>query len=182
MAKDKAEGLPPREPGVNEVTAQFTRQFRERLEAVAEEIYLARKANGGVTAEHVEAAYKRLTAPIPGPRDPAQKNIRAALKANRIIEFASYVMAAILFLLGIFLIVYGVLGPVDVAGRVAALIGGPVTSLLLLLPWRFAINARRHNVAISLLGFLLDRVDDPRLLSRLIRQLLNEVAPRKTAP
>jgi hypothetical protein len=182
MAELPPEGLVPLGPNINEVVAQFVDQFRDRLTAMAEEIYVARKSDGGIAAEHVEAAYKRITVPTSGLRDPAQKNIQAAIKANRRIEYASYFMAALLFILGIFLITYGVFGPVDAGGRVAALVGGPITSVLLLLPWRFAIQARRHNVAISLLGFLLDRVDDPRLFAELVQRLMSEVTPGTSIP
>lgn len=55
--------------------------------------------------------------------------------------------------------------------------GGSIAELVLIVPLRFAFNARRHNFGLYTLGYMLDRVDDPALLADCIRRLLAEVNP-----
>jgi len=145
--------------------------------AAAEEIYTSSQSGGGVSGEHVEAAYRQLTTLDRRLRTPAQANITTAFQENRFIQMAGYGMALVLFAFGIFLLGYSAFGPTDAVGRVAGLIGGSFAQVLLLIPLRFAVTARRNNFAIRILGYLLDRVDDPQLLAELVRRLIGEVAP-----
>ena len=90
------------------------------------------------------------------------------MKENRIIEWVSYVMAVILFVFGLVLLSIGALGG-DVATRVGCLLGGSIVELLILVPFRFAINSRRHNIALRMLGLIINRVDDPKKLAPLLK-------------
>jgi len=78
-------------------------------------------------------------------------------------------MAAAMFVFGLALLCIGIFADDSATYRVASIVGGSVVELLLLLPLRFAINSRRHNIAIRMLGILLDRVDDPKKLSTLLK-------------
>ncbi|HEV3260875.1 MAG TPA: hypothetical protein VG013_28745 [Gemmataceae bacterium] len=178
MAGHAKEDLTPLEPEADDALNNAVNQFRDRL---IHEARKTRRAQGGgeVSSGDVEAARQRLLVP-PEPARGALKNIRAAFAQNKFIESVSYGMAITLFGLGAVLLAYGVFGPADATGRIAGLVGGSLAQVLLILPLRFATNARRHNFAITILGYLLDRVHDPKLLADLVRQLLGEVAPSKS--
>lgn len=165
--------------GADEAIRQLIDEFRGRLEEVAIAIRADRKQEY-LTAEHVRTAYRRLTTPASG-RTEAQRLITTAFRENRLAEWTGYGMALILFLLGVGLLLYAAVGPPEVAVRVASLVGGSVAELVLIVPLRFSINARRHNFALRLLGLMLDRVDDPALLADCIRRLLGEVTPSQPA-
>jgi hypothetical protein len=157
---------------------QLTDAFRSQLAYTAESLSLGRKVRKGeITVVDVEEAYTKLTSPTKASRAEAQKIITSAFKENRLIQFVGYGMAVALFTFGLVLLGYAIFGPADVVGRVAGLVGGSFAQILLLIPLRFAINARRSNLAIRILGHLLDRVDDPQLLAEMIRRLIHEVAP-----
>ncbi|HUT11037.1 MAG TPA: hypothetical protein VMY42_11115 [Thermoguttaceae bacterium] len=115
---------------------------------------------------HLEEAYRKLLRPTLGD---AQAIISRTLRENRVIESVSYLMAAAMFVFGLALLCIGIFADDSATYRVASIIGGSVVELLLLLPLRFAINSRRHNIAIRMLGILLDRVDDPKKLSTLLK-------------
>jgi hypothetical protein len=53
---------------------------------------------------------------------------------------------------------------------VTGIVGGSVFELLILVPFRFAINSRKHNIAIRMLGILLDKVDDPQKLTAVLKE------------
>lgn len=125
----------------------------------------------------MEIAYRRLAVPPGGGRTDAQKLVTAAFKENRFVEWIGYSMAVVLFFVGVGLLLYGAIGVTDVGSRVASFVGGSVAELVLLIPLRLSINARRHNFGLRILGHLLDRVDDPALLSDCIRRLLGEITP-----
>lgn len=170
----KKSGAPRDEDG-NSAVRRLTDEFRDRLMSEAEHIKIARGASE-VTAELVELAYRRLAAPLGGRAD-AQKLVTTAFKENRFVEWTGYVMAVVLFALGIGLLLFGIVGASDAASRVASLVGGSVAELVLIVPLRFSINARRHNFGLRILAHLLDRVDDPALIADCIRRLLGEVTP-----
>jgi hypothetical protein len=177
MVKKPGQGPTPLEADANVVLDQRVADFRQRMMAAAEEIYSSGDRGGGISGEDVEAAYKRLTTPDKRSRADAQKNVTVAFKENHYIQMVGYGMALVLFLSGVALLGYSAFGPSDAVGRIASLVGGSFAQVLLLIPLRFAVNARRSNFAIRILGHLLDRVDDPQLLAELIRRLIGEVAP-----
>ena len=98
----------------------------------------------------------------------AQMTITRTLRENRVTEWVAYSMALVLFSVGIVLLLVGAFGSPDVY-RVSCIISGSVVEMLLLLPFRFAVNCRRHNIAIRMLGILLDRVDDPKKLTTILK-------------
>ena len=79
-------------------------------------------------------------------------------------------MALLFFVAGMVLLGVGVFGSQDVGYRITSLVSGSVVELLLILPFRFAINTRRHNIAIRMLGILIDRTDDPKKLSAILKE------------
>lgn len=98
----------------------------------------------------------------------AQTIITRTLRENRVTEWVAYGMALVLFSVGIVLLLVGAFGSQDVY-RISCIVSGSVVELLLLLPFRFAVNCRRHNIAIRMLGILLDRVDDPKKLTTILK-------------
>jgi len=124
-----------------------------------------------IREEDLVAAYKRLQFP---PRSAlrfadAQEVISQALRENQIIEWISYGMAVILFVSGLALLGFGVAHS-DIATRTGAFVGGSIIELLILIPFRFAINSRRHNIALRMLGLILNRVDDPKSVAPLLKE------------
>jgi hypothetical protein len=98
MTSPEAEGERPHKPDLDEEVAGLVETFRDRLMATAMDITISsRKGREEMSTTHLEAAYRRITISGDGPRNQAQKNITAAIKANRLIEYASYFMAAALF-------------------------------------------------------------------------------------
>jgi hypothetical protein len=77
-------------------------------------------------------------------------------------------MAIVLFVFGLVLLGVGVANG-DVATRMGAFLGGSVVELLILIPFRFAINSRRHNIALRMLGLILNRVHDPKNVAPLLK-------------
>jgi len=55
------------------------------------------------------------------------------------------------------------------------MISGSVLETLLLMPLRLAINCRRQNIAIRMIGMLIDKVHDPKKLSSLLSQVFRAV-------
>lgn len=98
----------------------------------------------------------------------AQAVISVALKENKFVEWISYIMALILFAFGLFLLWKGATDS-DVSTRIGTLISGSIIELLILIPFRFAINSRRHNIALRMLGIILDRVTDPKKVAPLLK-------------
>jgi hypothetical protein len=154
------------DPSANEAFQGLVADLREALLSEA----LRTAVGGRITDEDLLQAYKRLSYPT---RDSiqfadAQAVISQALKENRIIEWVSYVMAVILFAFGLVLLSIGLAND-DVAARVACLCSGSVVELLILIPFRFATNSRRHNIALRMLGLIINRVDDPKKLAPLLK-------------
>jgi hypothetical protein len=123
-----------------------------------------------ITDDDLVRAYKRLSFPN---RDSlefadAQVVISQAMRENRLFEWVSYGMAVVLFLFGLVLLGVGA-APGDAATRVGALSGGSIVEILILIPFRFVINSRRHNIALRMLGLILNRVDDPKKVAPLLK-------------
>lgn len=141
-------------------------------------LYEAAKSsrNGTVTEEDLVEAYKRLNFPSKDAAifDDAQAVISQALRENRVIEWVSYVMAIILFIFGLGLMSFGVANG-DAATRIGCMISGSIVELLILIPFRFAINSRRHNMAMRMLGLIINRVDDPKKLAPLLKDTFMSV-------
>jgi hypothetical protein len=131
----------------------------------------ARHSTGDrITDDDLFLAYKRLQYPSKDSIQfaDAQAVISHAFRENRITEWVSYAMAMTLFVAGLILLVHGSLSG-DVSTRVGCLSGGTIVELLILVPFRFAINSRRHNIALRMLGLIINRVDDPKKLAPLLR-------------
>jgi hypothetical protein len=123
-----------------------------------------------ITDDNLYQAYDRLSFPN---KDSlafadAQAVISQALRENKAFEWVAYGMAVILFLFGLILLGVGV-ASADAATRIGALCGGSIVEVLILIPFRFAVNSRRHNIALRMLGLILNRVDDPRKVAPLLK-------------
>jgi len=150
-----------------------TRAFQEFAALMREA--LLKEASSLSPTEHISeddlnAAYKALNFPT---KDSlriadAQAIISQALRENRVIEWVSYGMAIVLFLFGLALLAVGTVANNSLA-QVGFLAAGSIVELLILMPLRFAINSRRHNIALRMLGIVLNRVDDPKILARLLK-------------
>lgn len=179
MAKESDQGPTPVERDTDAVLEQRVADFRDRLKTATFQIHYSSNRGGEITPEEIEAAYHQLMAPTNHSRSSAQENVTIAFRENWFIQMAGFGMALALFVFGMVMLGYSAFGPTDAVGRIASLVGGSFAEILLLIPLRFAVNARRNNFAIRILGYLLDRVDNPRLLAELIRRLIGEVAPGK---
>lgn len=160
------------EPSAHEAFQELVGALRDAL------LSEARSISGGrpISDEDLLQAYKQLS--YPSQRSlaiaDAQDVISQALKENRIIEWVSYVMAVILFVFGLVLLSIGAVNS-DAATRMGCLFGGTVVELLILVPFRFAINSRRHNIALRMLGLIINRVDDPKKLPPLLKDTFQSV-------
>ena len=132
----------------------------------------AAKLAGGrsISEAHIHRAFDNLLKVDPATsRTGAQKTISTAFKENRPYEWVAYGMAVALFVVGIVLLLVGTFSAQETASRIALLLTGSFSEIMLWAPLRFAANCRRNNFQIRVLGILLDRVDDPDTLSRLLR-------------
>jgi len=154
------------DPSANQAFQELVADLREALLSEAQRT----SVGGRITDEDLLSAYKRLSYPTKDSLQfaDAQTVISQALKENRIIEWVSYVMAVILFIFGLILLSAGAFNS-DVTTRVGCLLGGSIVELLILVPFRFAINSRRHNIALRMLGLIINRVDDPKKLAPLLK-------------
>ncbi|MEX0715248.1 MAG: hypothetical protein WD066_01605 [Planctomycetaceae bacterium] len=109
----------------------------------------------------------------------AQAVISQALRENKVVVCVSYGMAVVLFLFGLVLLGMGVAHH-DTGTRIGAFIGGSIVESLILIPFRFAINSRRHNIALRMLGIVLDRVDDPAKAAPLLKETFLAVVLGRT--
>ena len=155
------------DPSANEAFQELVSDLREALLSEAQRT----SVGGRITDEDLLLAYKRLEYPTKDSLQfaDAQAVISHALKENRIIEWLAYVMALILFGFGLILLSVGAVNS-DVATRVGCLFSGSIVELLILVPFRFAINSRRHNIALRMLGLIINRVDDPKKLAPLLKE------------
>ena len=165
---NKPSGKPRKslDPSVSSAVQELVSDLRASLLAEAEKISVGDE----VTDDDVLLAYKRLSYPSKESIQfaDAQNVISQALKENRTFEWVSYAMAVILFVFGLGVISAGLMSG-DVATRVTCVLGGSVIELLILIPFRFAINSRRHNIALRMLGLIINRVDDPKKLAPLLK-------------
>lgn len=156
----------PLDTSANRALAGLVSSLRDAL--VLEAIRLS--SDSHVTDVDLYQAYQRLSYPN---KDSlafadAQAVISQALSENRTFELISYGMAIVLFVFGLVLLGAGV-ASADAATRVGALFSGSIVELLILIPFRFAINSRRHNIALRMLGLILNRVDDPKKVAPLLK-------------
>lgn len=154
------------DPSADDVFQELVAGLRQALLAEAQRIAVG----GRITDDDLMLAYKRLSFPTKDSLQfaDAQAVISQALKENRVIEWVSYVMAVVLFVFGLILLTVGAASS-DVASRVGYLLSGSMVELLILVPFRFAINSRRHNIALRMLGLIINRVNDPKKLAPLLR-------------
>jgi hypothetical protein len=150
-----------------------TRAFQDLVSGLREALLseASRIAAGDkISDEDLRVAYHRLNFPTKDSLQfaDAQAVISQALRENRVIEWVSYGMAITLFVVGLILLLSGAVSP-NVTTRVGCLIGGSIVELLILVPFRFAINSRRHNIALRMLGLIINRVDDPKKLAPLLK-------------
>lgn len=132
----------------------------------------ARKTSPGslIGVDDLELAYKDLLNRQGGPDSfDAQAIISLSLRENRVFEGLAYAMAVLLFVMGAGLVAAGVFAGSDASYRVSSIVGGSLFQVLLLIPFRFAIQSRKHNIALRMLGILLDRNDDPRKLAEILK-------------
>jgi hypothetical protein len=141
-------------------------EFRENLIAEASKT----RGDGLVTGDDVYRAYQRFGFPTSESLAfaDAQAVISRALRENRVFEWVSYGMAIILFVAGLLLLIVGAMAA-DLGNRVGYLSSGSIVELLILIPFRFAINSRRHNIALRMVGIVLTRVEDPEKLAPLLK-------------
>jgi hypothetical protein len=154
------------DPSANEAFQELVSNLREALLAEAQKTAV----RGRVTEEDLLLAYKRLSFPTKDSIQfaDAQTVVSQALQENRLVEIVSYAMALVLFLFGLVLLAAGIMNS-DVATRIGCLVSGSVVEMLILIPFRFAINSRRHNIALRMLGLIINRVDDPKKLASLLK-------------
>lgn len=160
------------DPAASKALGDLIAQLRESLKSKAAALSNGRE----ITEEDLYQAHRELQFPSRDEleRAGAQRIVSQALKENRAVEWVSYAMAIILFLFGMTLFSVGVFHG-DIGTRVSAFTGGAVVEILIILPLRFAINSRKHNMALRMLAVLLDRVKDPKSLSPLLKSAFLEV-------
>ncbi len=166
-----------RDPEALQAFQDLVDGLRESLLAEADKL----SSDGHITEDDLLAAYKVLEYPS---RDSlqfadAQAVISQALRENRLFEWISYGMAIILFLFGLFLLGAGAVAS-DVTTGVGRLAAGSIVEMLILVPFRFAINSRRQNIALRMLGLIINRVDDPKKLAPLLKDTFLSVVLGKT--
>ncbi len=130
-------------------------------------------AGQSITAEDLDRSYDVFGFPQRGVLD-AQSIVSTALEENRRVEWISYGMACALFIVGIIMVFVGMFGTTT-AVQVSGIVAGTIFEILLLFPIRMAVNARRHNIAIRMLGILLDRVHDPKKLSQILAKHFKDI-------
>jgi hypothetical protein len=109
----------------------------------------------------------------------AKSVIEKSIRRNRPYELMALVCSVLLFLLGLLLILWAVLFSEQSLEVVARLVGGVVCGGLLLVPFRYAVEIHRHNVALDLLGHVLDQCDDESSLAAALQALLGFVFPAR---
>ncbi len=163
---DDPEWLPSQEAGKE--LDEVLRELRDRLKAKSS--LLSR--TGTVSAYDVRRAYDEFTSEKRSPKfADAQKIVSQALDENRRLERLSYRMAVVFFLSGLAILIAGVAFG-DSAARSGALFSGSIVEMLILMPFRVIVNSRRENIALNMLGIILDRVDDPKKLATLLLRFL----------
>jgi hypothetical protein len=145
---------------------EFVSDLREALLVEANRL----SSDDHITDDDLLQAYKRLGFPTKDSLEfaDAQIVISQAMRENRLFEWVSHGMAVVLFLFGLVLLAVGA-APGDAATRIGAICGGSIVEILILIPFRFVINSRRHNIALRMLGLILNRVDDPKKVAPLLK-------------
>ncbi len=145
---------------------QMLGQFKELLVAKARQT----ATSNPIGVDDLELAYKDLLSRPGGPDVlDAQAIVSLSLRENRIFEWLAYAMAVLLFVMGAGLVGAGVFAGTDASYRVSSIVGGSLFQVLLLIPFRFAIHSRKHNIGLRMLGILIDRADDPRKLAEILK-------------
>jgi hypothetical protein len=159
MAKNSRHIDVPLEPGVAERLQAYLDDKREEL--LPRALWLS----GGeyVSIKGLEKAISESRSPVADVQDV----ISQALSENRRFEYASYLMILTLFVFGLFLLGRGALSA-DTT-RIGFLSAGSIVELLILAPLKFAITSRRHNIAIRMLGVVLNRVENPDDLAPILK-------------
>jgi hypothetical protein len=154
------------DPGASKALRQLRTDLYEALLAEARRLSEA----NAITEDDVYRAYQRLSFPDRNSLAfaDAQSVVSQALRENRAFEWVSYGMAVVLFLFGLVLLGAGVVSG-DVATRVGALFGGSIVEILILIPFRIIVNSRRQNIALRMLGVILNRVHDPKKVAPLLK-------------
>lgn len=155
------------EPGAAKALRELIADLRESLLSRAAE----QSNQSEITEEALYEAYRQFAFPSQDElvHAGAQRIVSQALQENRAVEWVSYAMAIALFLFGMTLFSVGVFHG-DAATRISAFTGGAVVEILIILPFRFAINSRKHNMALRMLAIVLDRVKDPKMLAPLLKE------------
>lgn len=112
---------------------------------------MARDSVGGEFGKRVQKNLRRVR---------AKSVIEKSIRRNRPYELMALVFSVLLFILGLLLILWAALFSEQSLEIVARLVGGVVCGGLLLVPFRYAVEIHRHNVALDLLGHVLDQCDD----------------------
>lgn len=165
MANKDSSKLPQLDPDADEPLFAAREVFHDLLLKEA-----ARLSRGQpILAVHIKQACRNLL--DVELRGDVQAIISRALRENKSIEWIAYFMVIALFGLGAVLIAFGLLSTGDIPSRIPTLIGGAISHVLLLPALRFAINARRHNLAIRLFGAALERAETPKTLTLVLEQI-----------
>ena len=156
----------PLDPAASRSLMQLREDLYKALRAEAQRL----SGPHPITDDDVYRAYQQLSFPDRNSLAfaDAQAVVSQALRENQAFEWVSYGMAVVLFLFGLVLLGAGVLLG-DVATRVGALFGGSITELLILIPFRIVVNSRRQNIALRMLGIILNRVHDPKKVAPLLK-------------
>jgi len=175
MTEPRAGGKPapddpewPHSEGADIELDKVLDRLRDLLKAKSSQLSRTRTAS----AYDVRHAFDEFMC---GDRSPkfadAQKIISQALDENRRLERISYWMAVVLFLSGLVILIAGVAFG-DSTARSGALFSGSIVEMLILMPFRVIVNSRRENIALNMLGIILDRVDDPQKAATLLLRFL----------
>ena len=153
-------------------------RFRERLLLEAASVAPGRP----IEADALERAFHALIGAGRATLEETQSIISSALRENRPGEWIAYGMAVAFFGFGLILI-----GVATWRDQTAGIIGGTIADLICFIPLKFAINIRRHNLAIRVLGKLLDRVKDPKILASILREtfpgvVANDLGSGRSSP
>lgn len=152
----------------------------------------ARHAEGGlITVEHLDLAAKPLLIPEFDRgqfatklkqnvrRSQAKSVVERSIARNRPYELLALGMSVALFMLALFLLLWAAVDAQNTTPVTARLLGGMSCVGLLLIPFRYAVEIRRHNMALQLLGHLLDQTDDDQQLGDAIAALLGFAFPSR---
>lgn len=111
----------------------------------------------------------------------AKAVIEKSIRRNRPYARLAIGISITLFAVGLFLILRAAIAPQSSLQVVAQLIGGLGCGGMLLVPFRYAVEVSRHNVALDLLGPVLDQTDDGASVASALQALLKFVFPEEGA-